>query len=181
MNGKNFRKQTNWKKNRELGDKMGGRQRLKLKDNIFASEHSFAAPSEFDEVPIYLKDNTSRDWYFPIDVNDIKGVISSYPIDKISFITHIWMRKHLMKKECIGEWICGSGVYLITLYPISIDNKHYFGKEKPSQKEIREYERYASIKEDEDGWYAQFTEESAKKFYLEDVLPSCIEGLAKMV
>ena len=44
--GKRNHKQTAWKKNREFGDRMGGRLRLKMEDNIFACEHSFTAPSE---------------------------------------------------------------------------------------------------------------------------------------
>lgn len=63
-------KQTAWKKNRRFGDKMGGRMRLKLHDNIFKREHSFTAPTDLDETPIFIVENTSRDYYFPIDVND---------------------------------------------------------------------------------------------------------------
>lgn len=177
MTGKNYRKQTSWKKNRELGDRMGGRQRVKLEDNIFAREHSFTAPGEFDDIPVYMKDNPSRDWYFPIDVDDIKALLSTYPDDKVSGITHIWMRKHHRQRQCIAEWIRGSGVNLITLYPITKDNLHCFGKTRPSNKAVREYEKYASIFEEDGSWYARFTGDSAKRFYLENVLPSCIEGL----
>lgn len=59
-------KQTGWKKSREFGDKMGGRCRLKLDDNIFAREHSFHAPTEFGKVPILMVDNPSRDYYHPV-------------------------------------------------------------------------------------------------------------------
>ena len=88
-------KQTAWKKNREFGDKMGGRGRLKLDDNIFAREHSFHAPTELDEVPILMIDNTSRDYYFPVSPDEIKTALSNLPNSDI--VTHIWLRKHNKK------------------------------------------------------------------------------------
>ena len=76
--GKRNHKQTAWKKNREFGDRMGGRRKLKMHDNIFAREHSFTAPSEWEETPIYMHDNTSRNYFFPISVDDIKDALSKY-------------------------------------------------------------------------------------------------------
>lgn len=173
-------KQTAWKKNRRFGDKMGGRMRLKLHDNIFKREHSFNAPSDLDETPIYMVENTSRDYYFPIDTDDIKDVLNKYPSDETEFITHIWLRKHIPhnpKHDTLASYIWGSGVYLMCLYPIRKDGTHYIVKKKPIGKTLHEYEKYAKIIEKKDGYYVQFTDETAKKYYLEILLPYCINGL----
>lgn len=173
-------KQTAWKKNRRFGDKMGGRMRLKLHDNIFKREHSFTAPTDLDETPIFIVENTSRDYYFPIDIDDVHEVLSNYPVDKTKCITHVWLRKHIPynpKYDTLASYICGSGVYLICLYPIKKDRTHYLGKKKPIGIMLHEYEKYSKIIEKRDGFYAQFTDESAKKYYKAILLPYCINGL----
>lgn len=171
-------KRTAWKKNREFGDIMGGRCRRKLDDNIFARLHSFNRPSEFDELPIIFVDNPSRDYYFPISPSEIKAVLANIPISSI--VTHIWLRKHNKKHDWIVDAIKGSGVFLITLYPLLKDHRHYCGKDKPKNKDIRWYSPYAEMIETEDGWYAVFTEDSAKAFYLEKLIPFGVDALSKL-
>ena len=172
-------KQTAWKKNREFGDKMGGRGRLKLDDNIFAREHSFHAPTEFDEVPIVMVDNTSRDYYFPVSPEEIRMALSNLPNSDI--VTHIWLRKHNKKRSNYEvESIKGSGVFLISLYPVLIDNRHFLGKEKPLEKDVRWYSPYAKVVETKDGWYAVFTDASAKEYYLNGLLPWGVERLRSL-
>ena len=180
MSRNKIQKQSAWKKNRRFGDKMGGRMRLKLHDNIFKREHSFTAPTDLDETPIFIVENTSRDYYFPIDVNDVNDVLSNYPVDKTEFITHIWLRKHTphnLKHDTLASYTWGSGVYLICLYPIEKDRIHYLGKKKPIGIMLHEYEKYSKIIEKKDGFYAQFTDVSAKKYYNEILLPYCINCL----
>ena len=124
-------KQTAWKKNRRFGDKMGGRMRLKLHDNIFKREHSFTAPTDLDETPIFIVENTSRDYYFPIGVDDVHEILSNYPVDRTECITHVWLRKHIPhnpKYDTLASYICGSGVYLICLYPIKKTGRIIWGK-----------------------------------------------------
>lgn len=182
MVGIKSRKLTAWKKNRELGDIMGGQRRVKLKDNIVQREHSLLAPSEFDEIPICFADNTSRDYYFPVTTDDIKEALSRYPDGATDFITHIWLRKHSKTKKyrySIASPIAGSGVYLIGLYPIQTDHRHYFENGKPQGKDLHEYEKYARIGCDKKGFYAQFTPESAKQYYLEILVPFCVDWLIK--
>ena len=168
-------KQTGWKKNREFGDKMGGRCRLKLDDNIFAREHCFHAPTEFDEVPILMVDNPSRDYYHPVSPDEIKAVF--YDLPGSGIVTHIWLRKHNKERNSIVECIKGSGVYLITLYPLLKEGLHFLGKDKPLEKDIRWYSPYAKVIEREGGWYAQFTETSAKEFYLNKLIPFGVDEL----
>ena len=171
-------KQTAWKKNREFGDKMGGRGRLKLDDNIFAREHSFHAPTEFDEVPIVMVDNPSRDYYFPVSPDEIRTALSNLPDSDI--VTHVWLRKHNKKRD--DGIVCsvkGSGVYLITLAPLLKDNRYHLGEKKPQEKDFRWYSPYANVVETKEGWYAVFTETSAKEFYLNELLRWGVMALLK--
>lgn len=63
--------------------------RLKLHDKIFKREHSFTAPTDLDETPIFIVENTSRDYYFPIGVDDVREILSNYPVDRTKFITDV--------------------------------------------------------------------------------------------
>ena len=150
------------------------------RDDIFARSHPFSAPEPTDDIPFLIVDNPSKGYYFPIDVDDIQNVLDSYPKEEVDFITHIWLRKHLQKRPnglLLAEFMTGSGVYLMTLYPLEKSNRHYFGEWEPIRKVLCEYERFANLGEDEHGRYVQFTPESAKQYYLEVLLPFCIEGL----
>ena len=171
-------KRTAWKKNREFGDIMGGRCRRKLDGNVFVRYHSFHRPTEFDELPIIVVDNPSRDYYFPVTPDEIKAALSSPP--ETSIVTHVWLRKHSKKNDFFVEAIKGSGVGLITLYPLLKDHRHYWGKKKPEDKDIRWYGPYAQMKEMKDGWYAVFTESSAKDFFLEKLIPYGVDTLSKL-
>ena len=171
-------KRTAWKKNREFGDIMGGRCRRKLDGNVFIRLHSFHRPTEFDELPIIVADNPSRDYYFPVSPDEIKATLANLPDSGI--VTHVWLRKHNKKNSLIIDSIKGSGVYLITLYPLLKDQRRYWGKKKPEDKTIRWYSPYAHVTEMEDGWYFVFTESSAKDFYLEKLIPSGVKDLTEL-
>ncbi len=92
-------KQTAWKKNREFGDKMGGRERLKL------------------------------------------GSTTLHGITTFQFLR--------MKSK----------------------------RRSPLDKDFRWYSPFANVVETKEGWYAVFTEASAKDFYLNRLIPFGVEGL----
>ncbi|MTS93452.1 hypothetical protein GMD93_21095, partial [Pseudoflavonifractor sp. BIOML-A4] len=81
------KKKTAWKKSRTFGDIKGGRMRIKLKDNIVKREHSLLKPTEFDKCPIYIMENPSRDFYFPITIDHIESVLNQLPEKDVSCIT----------------------------------------------------------------------------------------------
>ena len=87
------RKHTAWKKNRKFGDVMGGRQRPKLADNIFNRQHSLTAPDKGQEMPIFVVDNPSRDFYFPVTVDEVKETFGRLPKDHTDHLTHVWFQK----------------------------------------------------------------------------------------
>lgn len=169
-------KHTAWKKNRKFGDIMGGRTRRRLTDRIFNRKHNLTAPQSNEETPIFKVDNPSKDFYFPVTVDEVKTILSKLPVNHTSHLTHIWFQRikktdYLDGKTFQGCFICGSGVYLIVLYPFPIDNKMRLGKSKPTKRTLNYYCEYTNdIHEDKDGWYLQWNCEKIKKYYLEKLL-----------
>lgn len=170
------RKETAWKKSRKFGDVKGGRMRPKLADNIFNRQHNLERPDENDETPIFIKDNPSRDFFFPVSVEEIKEFLNKLPKEQTENLTHIWLRK-MTKKEYEKEgsvqgcFICGSGINLIVLYPFPRDMKMKFGNKKPLKKIIKWYSNYEPELIEENGnWQLVWTEEKIKRYYLEGLL-----------
>lgn len=114
--------------------------RVKLKDNILRRLHSLQCPSPLDECPIYMQENPSKDFYFPITVDDIKSVLEQLPTEDVAPLTHIWLRKkNPYNNHDQREFIVGSGVYVIILYPFSKNNKLMIGKKKPTNRQLTWY------------------------------------------
>lgn len=165
------RKQTAWKKSRTFGDIKGGRRWPKLKDNIVKRRHSLLKPSEFDELPVYMVENPSKDFYFPITIDDIKKCISTTSTWTCRRSDTYLVTKNNKKEKYQGVYTVGSGVRLITLYPFPKSNQLILGKERPTHKLLTWYKGYASEPQKEkDNWYIEFTEESARRYYLERLL-----------
>lgn len=170
------KKHTAWKKNRKFGDVLGGRLRPKLADNIFNRQHNLAAPSSADETPIFITENPSRDFYFPVSVEEIKLILAKLPKEHTEHLTHIWLQKikkidYLNGDTFQGCFICGSKVYLIVLHPFPTDNKMRFGKTKPENKNLNYYKKYTTdLQQDDKGWFLQWTDQTIKDYYLNDLL-----------
>lgn len=170
------RKETAWKKNRKFGDVKGGRTRPKLADNIFARAHSLQRPSPGDELPIFITDNPSRDYFFPIGLDEIRKELAHLPRKDWSKITHIWFRR-FKKTEYeanelpLAEFSCGSGVRLITLYPWPRNLEWHHGPKKPTAPMCRLFDRYGSDLSARGGeWISRWEESSLKDFYIEYLL-----------
>ena len=173
---KQDRKETAWKKNRKFSEIHGGRMRLKCSDGIFERQHNLLPPSEGQETPIFIIENTSRDFYFPVTIDEIKQTLKKLPENHTKHLTHIWLDKvkksEYLKGETLqGQFICGSKVYLIKLYAVPTDNKMLFGQNKPTSKQLSFYKHYCDeLQHDKKGWYLQWTTENYKKYYLEKLL-----------
>jgi hypothetical protein len=170
------RKYTAWKKNRKFGDKMGGRTHTKLADKVFHREHNLTPPTKTQETPIFLVENPSRDFYFPITIEDVQEALAKLPQEHTEHLTHIWLQKikkmdYLQGKTLQACFICGGGVYLIVFYPFPTDLKMRLGKKKPLSKVLNFYSPYTNdLKQDEMGWYLQWEEAQIKRYYIESLL-----------
>ena len=164
------KKSTAWKKNRKFGDVFGGRLWPKRKDGIIRRTHSLSAPSEFDQTPIFLADNTSRDYFFPVTPDEVREELDQFPQDDTQSITHIWFRKH--SDEDIQAYVAvGSGVVAVVLYPMRKDLIIDLGNRRPSGRTLKWYEGYASVKRTAELSIAELTEEPPHRYYLERLLP----------
>lgn len=74
------RKETAWKKNRKFSEIHGRRTRLKCADGIFKRHHNILPPAIGQETPIFIVENTSRDFYFPVTIDEIKETLKKLPI-----------------------------------------------------------------------------------------------------
>lgn len=170
------RKQTAWKKSRKFGDIYGGREKLHFSDNIFQRAHSLNRPNPNESLPILIQDNPSRDFFFPITVDEAHEAIKSLPKKDYEGITHLWLRRlkkteYDKKRMPLAEFICGSGVRVIILYPWPRNMIQNFGSNKPSRKAIKEYSKFSSgpVKEGED-WVIKWQIGPLRKFYINKLL-----------
>ena len=172
------RKETAWKKNRKFGDVKGGRTFPKITDKIFNRKHSLQKPNKIDELPIFIKDNPSKDFFFPVNEEEILEKIHQLPIEHRENITHIWLKKvdkqdYKNGDSFQGMFICGSGVNLIILSAFPKDLKMIFGTKKPLRKELNLYSNWCQdlrFDEKEKVWYLQWQDERIHDYYLNSLL-----------
>lgn len=172
------RKETAWKKSRKFGDVKGGRTFPKITDRIFNRQHSLQKPNENDELPIFIKDNPSKDFYFPIDETEILERINQLPIEHQKNITHIWLKKvdkqdYENGESLQGMFICGSGVNMIVLSAFPKDLKMIFGAKKPLKKELNLYSNWCQdlhFDEKKKVWFLQWGFEKVRDYYLNFLL-----------
>jgi hypothetical protein len=172
------RKETAWKKNRKFGDVKGGRTFPKITNRIFNRQHSLQKPNENDELPIFFKDNPSKDFYFPIEETEVLERINQLPIEHRENITHIWLKKvdkeDYQKGDSLqGMFICGSGVNLIVLSAFPKNLKMIFGAQKPLKKELNLYSNWCRnlrFDEKKNVWYLKWEVEKVRDYYLNFLL-----------
>lgn len=169
-------KATRWKRNRKFGDVYGGRTKPKLSDNVFAKCHSLARPSEYDQLPILIEDNPSRDYFFPLSVEQCWEAIQALPKADTKGLTHVWCRRLSGASVRDGdypfaEFICGSGVRVIVLYPWPRSMRMRHGSNKLSNRFSNELEKYGAIIEYCDGqWTSKWGHAGLRKFYIEALI-----------
>lgn len=170
------KKATRWKRNRKFGDVYGGRTRPKLSENIFSRCHSLARPSENDPLPVLIEDNPSRDYFFPLSVEQCWEAVQALPKRDTEGLTHIWCRRLSGRQVRSGEYpfaefICGSGVRVVVLYPWPRSMKMRHGSEKLSNQFLNELKKFGAVVEFEDGqWISKWGPSGLRKFYIEALI-----------
>jgi hypothetical protein len=162
---------TPWKKSRTYGDNYGGASRRREEDNIHARRHSFSKPSAFDDLPIVQVDNPSRKWFHPLDAAQIRYALNALPYEEGKDVTHVWLRRQQNSNHWAGDGIHGSGVSLITLYPVRQSLIRDHGVKKPSSYCQRIFQKYdASLRRRGKNWQTVWSLSQLRQFYLYDVL-----------
>lgn len=170
------RKETAWKKSRKFGDVKGGRKYPKITDNIFNRQHNLEPLLPFEASPKFVVDNPSRDFFFPVNVNEIKDFLKQLPIKHVELLTHIWLRKISTKEynnegNVQGCFISGSGVRLIVLHPFPKHLTMNFGRKKPVKRILKWYSDFEpDLVNKNNEWLLVWTEEKIKRYYLEGLL-----------
>jgi hypothetical protein len=172
------RKETAWKKSRKFGDVKGGRTHPKVCDGVVRKYHSLKRPAVFEQLPIVIKDNPSKDFYFPVDEVEIITQLQNLPSLLTDGITHIWLRRIKKTDYERGDafqamFICGSGVNLITINAFPRNLKMYFGIKKPNRGQLRFYSKWADelVSCDDSGhWFLKWSEDAIKDYYLRYLL-----------
>ena len=163
---------TPWKKSRTYGDIYGGRTRRRMTDNIFARAHSLQRPGTDQPLPVLVQDNPSREFVVPVSAIELAEALRRRPDSHSEGITHIWLRR-IPKRSAssnspLAEFICGSGVRVIVIYPWRADGRLYVGRSKPSSHVVAPYLRFgATIICDGGRWYIHLSEPQLKRFYIE--------------
>ena len=170
------KRRTAWKKSRTFGDIYGGRSARKIPDRILQRAHSLKPPGPHDERPIYIVDNPSRDYFFPLEPAEITRELAHLPQRDWSTLTHIWLRRFKKSEYETGElplaeFICGSGVRVVVLYPWPTDLRVFISKRRPKQRQLKLYQAYTTnLVEGADGWYLEWTLPALKNFCVETLL-----------
>jgi len=170
------RKQTAYRKSRKFGDVYGGRVRQKIPDNIFQRAHSVSRPGPLDELPIVMRDNPSRDFFFPVMPEEALQALKKLPQRDVETITHLWFRR--VNKRDYGEgtvpfaeFCCGSGVRMVVLYPWPTTLRLNYGTTRPPASTLNWLAQWTrDLVNDNGTWFLHWTEDAVRAFYLEHLL-----------
>jgi hypothetical protein len=170
------RKHTAWRKNRRFGDVHGGRSRKKFSDNIFQRTHSLQRPNLGEALPLVIEENPSRYFFFPLSGADALRALKALPAEDYAEITHIWLRR-IRKADYesgelpLAEFVCGSGVRAVVLYPWPVDRKLRFGEQRPTAQRLREYARWQpELRKEGMQWVLVWDDAALRSFYVEHLL-----------
>lgn len=172
------RKETAWKKNRKLGQVKGGRVQVK-RNSVIRLLHELTAPEEDEDLPILLQDRPPSAHYWPLGVDELASALKGLPEEDVEGITHLWLRTPSSKMERHGVPRCslttGRGVRVIMLHPWPVDRTVRFGRKKPKESIRRSYERFGAAPYKKGrAWFATFTEDDLRQFYVESLLYYCV-------
>src|SRR5262245_5065897 len=94
------RKQTAWRKSRKFGDVKGRRTEPKIADGILARAHALSRPGPLDKLPIIIFENPSKNFFFPIDPDDVLARLRRQPRAHVKGIT---LRKYYLESLLLHE------------------------------------------------------------------------------
>jgi hypothetical protein len=123
-----------------------------------------------------IEDNPSRDYFFPLSVLEVEKALKALPARDYSQITHIWLRRfkksdYESSRIPLAEFICGSGVRAIILYPVPRTMMMDLGKKKPSARKLRELSEWCNDISCRNGrWVAKWQLPELRKYFINNLL-----------
>ncbi len=123
-----------------------------------------------------MEDNPSRGFFFPLSGAEALEAIEALPKKVSKGITHIWLRRAKGRdldrnRLPLAEFICGSGVRVVVLFPWRNDLSFCWGRKKPKGELANAYQKFgAEFSRRRGWWYAQFTDKGLRRFYIEHLL-----------
>jgi len=149
-----------------------------MTDNIFNRLHSVQRPSPQDQLPIVMADNPSRDFVFPTTSDRVLGRLAELPADDVDGITHLWFRRTDLDRtdpQRFFDYIGGSGVQLIVIYPWPKDLLLRLGSSRPKPKTLNRYRPWTTdLRKVDRQWCLVWTADSVERFTLESVIPTAV-------
>jgi hypothetical protein len=107
---------------------------------------------------------------------EVRTVLAQLPASDVARLTHVWFRRVSTRAYDEGnlpfaEFVRGSGVAAIILYPWPVDRLLYFGHQPVPPAVLRFYRPWApALVSDERCPFLCFTVEGLRRFYLEHLL-----------
>jgi hypothetical protein len=170
------RSATPWRRSRRAGVVHGGRRSPKLTDGLHGRAHSLKPPAPGEALPLFRCDNPSRAFFFPVTPDEVRHTLARLPARHTEELTHVWFRRVSAREFAEGrtplaEFVRGSGVAAIILYPWPTDRLLRFGHRATPAAVLRFYRPWQPTQvSDEQGQALCFTAEALRHFYLEHLL-----------
>jgi hypothetical protein len=111
-----------------------------------------------------------------VSAEEVLESLKEFPDEHTEGITHIWLRRARKdeSEQCrvpFAEYLCGSGVRAIVIYPWPKDLTLKFGARKPPARLLKEYSRWTDDLISENGnWSLRWTKDALQQFYRNYIL-----------
>jgi len=121
---------------------------------------------------VLIENRPHRDYFFPVGGDEALERIKQLPHADTTGITHLWLRRMGPgENRAFGSYSYGPSYAVIILYPWPKDLRWWLGRHKPStwwRWLSKNFE--GSIGRKRGRWYADFTMEGARRFFLDQLI-----------
>lgn len=142
-------------------------------NNIFKFSHLFERPNDDEVLPLFIEENPSKNYYFPIERSDVERVLEKLQKEDFNELTHVWFKREAVNDgfPWLGRVILTGSVRVIVLHPWPVSGRLLWSRsKKPLQRWRRLFLRYgAQWIQDKHDWYVFLEGDNLKRFYLEQV------------
>lgn len=165
------KKHTAWKKNRQFGDSYGRAAFVRIQ-KIYIPYTHLPAPQPGIELPQLIENKPHRDFFFPVTGAEVLERIRQLPKDHTEGLSHVWLRhqRRDQQRDCFGSYCTGPGYRAIVLNPWPRSLQWDLGEQLHDGWKKWALSHNAVVKRSRGRWYATFTMEQSRRFYLDDLI-----------